>query len=147
MFKHLLVPVDGTDFAERAMQAGVELARQLDASITAFIAEPPAPVPAPGRGALHYARDVEEHNRSAAEHAQSVLATFQRRAAEAGVAFNGVHTQSYRIDEAIADAAREHDCDMIVMATHGRGVFGEILFGSRTKAVMALSKLPLLVLH
>ncbi|MEQ1806805.1 MAG: universal stress protein [Burkholderiaceae bacterium] len=36
---------------------------------------------------------------------------------------------------------------MIVMATHGRGVFGEILFGSRTKGVMAPSKLPLLVLH
>jgi nucleotide-binding universal stress UspA family protein len=36
---------------------------------------------------------------------------------------------------------------MIVMVTHGRGPFGELLFGSRTKGVMARSKLPLLVLH
>jgi nucleotide-binding universal stress UspA family protein len=147
MFKHLLIPVDGTDLAERAMQAGVDLAKQLDARITAFIAEPPAPSPSPGRAALHYARDVEEHNRAATTHAESVLGSFQRRAAAAGVAFTGAHTQSYRIDEAIADAAREHGCDMIVMATHGRGVFSEVLFGSRTKGVMALSKLPLLVLH
>nr|MCU0967128.1 universal stress protein [Burkholderiaceae bacterium] len=38
-------------------------------------------------------------------------------------------------------------CDMIVMVTHGRGAFGEFLFGSQTKAVLAGSSLPLLVLH
>ncbi len=147
MFKHLLIPVDGTDLAERAMQAGIDLAKQLDASITAFIAEPPAPSPSPGRGALHYARELELYNHDVAEHAEGVLGSFKRRAADAGVPFNGVHTLTHQIDSAIADAAREHGCDMIVMATHGRGVFGEMLFGSRTKGVMALSKLPLLVLH
>ena len=147
MYKHLLVPVDGTDLAERAMQAGIDLARQLDASITAFIAEPPAPAPSPGRGALHYARDLEQYNQEVAQHAQGVLGSFKQLAAQAGVPFNGVHAQAHRIDEAIADTAREHGCDMIVMATHGRGLFGEMLFGSRTKGVMALTSLPLLVLH
>ncbi|MFZ2648650.1 MAG: universal stress protein [Burkholderiaceae bacterium] len=147
MFKHLLIPVDGTDLAERAMQAGIDLARQLDASITAFIAEPPAPGPNPGRNALAYPREVEQHNQATAEHAQAVLGNFERRAAAAGVPFTGVHSQAYRIDEEIADTARERGCDMIVMVTHGRGIFGELLFGSRTKGVMALSKVPLLVLH
>jgi nucleotide-binding universal stress UspA family protein len=51
------------------------------------------------------------------------------------------------VEDAIASAAEEHGCDMIVMATHGRGVLGELLFGAHTKGVMARSKLPLLVLH
>ena len=147
MFKHLLIPIDGTDIAERAMQAGIDLAKQLNARITAFIAEPPAPVPATERAALHYARDVEQHNHSTAAHAQGVLSNFERRATQAQVPFVGVHAQPYRVDQAIADTARECGCDMIVMVTHGRGLFGELLFGSRTKGVMALSKLPLLVLH
>jgi nucleotide-binding universal stress UspA family protein len=41
----------------------------------------------------------------------------------------------------------DHHCDLIVMVTHGRGAFGEMLFGSHTKNVLARSLLPLLVLH
>jgi nucleotide-binding universal stress UspA family protein len=52
-----------------------------------------------------------------------------------------------QVDSAIARAASELDCDMIVMATHGRGLFGELLFGSHTKSVLAKCTLPLLVLH
>ena len=73
--------------------------------------------------------------------------SFERRAAAAGVPFAGVHAQSDHIDAAIADTARQRGCDVIVMVTHGRGVFGELLFGSRTKGVMSRSALPLLVLH
>jgi nucleotide-binding universal stress UspA family protein len=63
------------------------------------------------------------------------------------VSFSGHHAQALRVEDAIIDAANEHGCDMIVMATHGRGTFGELLFGAHTKGVMARSKLPLLVLH
>jgi len=49
--------------------------------------------------------------------------------------------------DAFVAAAESRGCDMIVMVTHGRGAFGEFLFGSQTKAVLAGSKLPLLVLH
>jgi nucleotide-binding universal stress UspA family protein len=147
MFKHLLIPVDGTDLAEHAMRVGIDLARQLDASITAFIAEPPPPPPPGVHGSLRYMREMELHEQATAEHAHGVLADFGRRAAAAGVPFNGVHAQADTIDSAIADTARQQGCDMIVMVTHGRGLFGEMLFGSRTKGVMARSKLPLLVLH
>jgi len=63
------------------------------------------------------------------------------------VAFTGHHAQVPRVDRAIIAAAESQGCDMIVMVTHGRGAFGEFLFGSQTKAVLAGSQLPLLVLH
>ncbi|MFZ2649607.1 MAG: universal stress protein [Burkholderiaceae bacterium] len=147
MFKNILIPVDGTELAERAMQAGIALAQQLDASITAFIAEPPAPPRPAGCGALRYERDLEQHKHATAEHAQGVLTGFERLAAAAGVRFSGVHALTFHVDEAIADTARALGCGMIVMVKHGRGPYGETLFGSRTKGVMARSRLPLLVLH
>lgn len=147
MFKHLLVPIDGSPLAERAMDAGIELARRLGASITAFIAEPPAPPPTVGYGAGRILQEIEEHDQATVEHATGVLGRFARRAEAAGVPFNGVYAHVSGIDAAIASAAQQQGCDLIVMATHGRGVFGELVFGSHTKAVMTLSRVPLLVLH
>ena len=80
-------------------------------------------------------------------HARQVLAGFEARAGEAGVPFEGHYDQVANVDRAIIAAAESHGCDMIVMVTHGRGAFGEFLFGSHTKAVLAGSMLPLLVLH
>ena len=59
----------------------------------------------------------------------------------------GYHDQVPRVDRAIIEAAESRGCDMILMVTHGRGAFGEFLFGSQTKAVLAGCKLPLLVVR
>jgi nucleotide-binding universal stress UspA family protein len=147
MFKHLLVPVDGSDLAERAMQTGIDLARQWGASITAFIAEAPAPALGAGYSATRYLRAMEAHDHATAEHAETVLASFERLAKAAGVPFAGVYAVSQHVETAIVDAARAQGCDLIVMVTHGRGSFGGLLFGSHTKGVMARCKLPLLVLR
>lgn len=147
MYQHLLVPVDGSELSERAIDASLELARKLGASITAFIAEPPAPPPPAGYGTMGYVRAMKEHDVETAEHASAVLKAFERRAGEAGVPFAGFYSRTQEVAAAIVEAARERGCDMIVMATHGRGAFGELLFGSQTKSVLARSHLPLLVLH
>jgi nucleotide-binding universal stress UspA family protein len=147
MFKHLLVPVDGRDLTDRAITCSVALARQLGASITGFVAEPLLPLPSPGQTASRVRNEALEHDAITANHAQSILQRFEQHAREAGVAFRGRHTQAPRVDKAIVAEAEEQGCDMIVMVTHGRGAFGEFLFGSQTKAVLAGSKLPLLVLH
>ena len=80
-------------------------------------------------------------------HAREVLQRFADRARDAGIPFAGHVAQGSRVDKAILAAAESQGCDMIVMVTHGRGAFGEFLFGSQTKAVLANSTLPLLVLH
>ena len=61
--------------------------------------------------------------------------------------FEGWHDEAPRVHKAIIAAAEARAADMIVMVTHGRGAFGEFLFGSQTKAVLAESQIPLLVLH
>ncbi len=147
MYKHLLVPVDGTELSERAVQTSLALAQKLGASLTAFVAEPMPPLPAMGSSPSLYQRDTEAHKARTEEHAREVLARFGAQAAEAGVPFEGKFQRTDNVDDGIVAAAKEFNCDLIVMITHGRGAFGELLFGSHTKNVMAHSKLPILVLH
>jgi len=147
MYKNLLVPVDGSELSDRAMEVSIELARQLGAAITGFVAEPDMPLPNVGTQPTAYARRREAHEQRSDGHALEVLARFGTMAREAGIVFSGRHAITDGIDTAIASLAVELDCDMIVMVTHGRGAFGELLFGSHTKNVLAKSKIPVLVLH
>jgi nucleotide-binding universal stress UspA family protein len=147
MFQHILVPIDGSDLCERATTTSLELAGKLGAHVTAFVAEPLPPLPHFGSNAAVYARDADLHLAQTEAHAREVLARFGARAAEQGVSFEGRFVRSESVDLAIVEAAEEFKCDLIAMVTHGRGAFGELMFGSHTKNVMARSKLPVLVLR
>lgn len=145
MYQRILVPIDGTKLSDRAMQAGIELALQLRAAITGFIVVRPRL----GPFKLQPPVDDEEHPEAevtAEQAASDALAKFEALAVAAGVPFEGACHVASRVDTAIIEAAESKGCDLILMVTHGRGAFGEFLYGSQTKAVLANSKLPLLIL-
>ncbi len=147
MVKNLFVPVDGGALSERAMRASIDLARQLGAAITGFVVEPDVPMPTMGGTMKAYEAASTRHIERTDAHAREILTRFEHMAAEAGVSFTGLHARTDGVDRAITDQAESSGCDMIVMLTHGRGTFGELLFGSHTKQVLAQTSLPLLVLH
>ena len=141
MIERVLVPIDGGSLSERAFTVSIDLARQLGAGIVGFIAEPFAAPPPPGASAR------TGGDAALQAHAHEVLRRFEERAREAGVAFEGVATQCAEVSQAIVVAARERRCDLIVMATHGRGVVGQLVWGSNTREVMAHTDLPVLVVR
>jgi nucleotide-binding universal stress UspA family protein len=147
MYRHLLVPVDGSDLSDRAIRESIELARQLGASITGFVAEPLAPLPSPGQPQSLMRKEALDHDALTESHAREILTRFEAQARAAGVPFVGRHSQAPRVDRAIVAEAEAQGCDMIVMVTHGRNPIGEFIFGSHTKKIIAKSKLPVLVLH
>ncbi len=147
MYRKLFVPVDGSALSERAMVASIALAKQLGAAITGFVVEPDPPLPTVGSQLPEYTKQTEKHIERTDTHAHKVLTDFELKAAQAGVAFTGLHARTDGVDRAIIAQAEESGCDMIVMVTHGRGALGELVFGSHTKNVLARSTLPLLVLH
>jgi nucleotide-binding universal stress UspA family protein len=173
MFERLLVPIDGTPNAERAMTASIALARKLQAAIVGFMAEPdlrtgsnrrleaaqahpkakaaadsPTLKKTPGHPKFSSAPVGRWDGQSPAlEGAQKVLQQFQAQATAADVPFEGVVAYTAEVDDAIISTAQQQHCDLIVMVTHGRGAFGERLFGSHTKSVMSKCQLPLLVLR
>ena len=123
------------------------MAAKLGAAITGFVVEPDAQAAGSGRSAAALARDLEAADVAAAAHAKKLLQHFGARAKDAGVKFHSHFVRTDSIATAIVQAAADKHCDLVVMITHGRGAFGELLFGSHTKNVLARSKLPLLVLH
>ncbi len=147
MYKQLLVPVDGAELTSRAVTQSVALARQLGAAITGFVVEALPALPGMGTHLASYHQEVKSHEARTESHAREVLARFEAAARDAGVAFSGQFERNDDVAAAIAGAAERYGCDMVVMATHGRGAFGELLFGSQTKRVLALTRCPLLILH
>ena len=147
MYKRLLVPVDGSEISRRAVDESLALAKQLGASVVGFVVEAMPPLPNSGVALANYQNEVKEHDAKTAAHANKVLTGFGEAAAAAGVSFEAHYDRDDDVAGAIAKGASDKACDLIVMVTHGRGTFGELLFGSQTKNVMARSKLPLLVLH
>ena len=147
MYKHLLVPIDGTELSDKAMRDSIELATRLQSKITAFVAEPTPPLPSIGQTPNMIEREYQRHDQRTTDHATQLIRKFKSAAQESGVTFSGHYVQAHNVEDAIAAAADEQGCDLIVMATHGRGPLGELVFGAHTKGVLLRSKLPLLVLH
>ena len=146
MYKRLLVPIDGGELSDRAIQASIDLAVQLGASITGFVAEKAPPLAAGRRQRDSGEAALVAQEALTSAQASQVLQQFEARAIDAGVPFEAFRLRATRVSRAIIEAAESRGCDLILMVTHGRGAFGEFLYGSETKAVLADCKLPLLIL-
>ena len=143
MYKHILLPTDGSELSERAAQAGVRLAKSIGAQITAVHATPlfyPSEL-----HARTAPQDALEHEKLSKDNARRALDAIERIARDADVAFTAVHRASERPWEVIIDVAHERGCDLIFMASHGRRGISALLIGSETNKVLTHSKLPVLV--
>lgn len=147
MYKHLFVPVDGSELSHRAMDGSIELALQLGACITGFVVEPDLPLSTATRHGDEFMDRIKKHESQNEAHAAALLGQFEQRALAAGVAFTAHQVTAYRVDQSIVEEAEKAGCDMIVMVTHGRSRVGKLVLGSHTKNVIIESKLPVLVLR
>ena len=147
MFKHILMPVDGTEFSAHAIEAGIRLARSIQARITGFIAEPVYMRPSYSEMITHQGEHAEDHTKRMRNQAETVLRRIGQRAHAAGVDFDGSFAESDDPALAIINTAQENDCDLIVMASHGRRGLDKLLHGSITENVISHTRIPVLVLH
>lgn len=143
MFKHLLVPTDGSVLSEAAARTAVTLARGFEAKVIGFHAIPEYRV---FTHRIDMLEDTRERFAQAAEqHAEQYLAVIARAAKEAGVACDTICVTSDHPYAAILQTAEERNCDLIVMASHGRGGIKGLLIGSETQKVLTHSQIPVLV--
>jgi nucleotide-binding universal stress UspA family protein len=145
MYKHILIPTDGSEASRRAIAAGIRLARTLGARVTGVFAAPAA-TPILFRDHLPAGYATPRQNemliaRAAAAH----LGVIERAARSAGVRCTCVTVKSDFPSDTILATAKKSKCDLIVMASHGhRGLRG-LLLGSETNKVLAASPIPVLV--
>jgi nucleotide-binding universal stress UspA family protein len=148
MYKHILIPTDGSRTAQKAVEAGIDFARESGASITFFTAVPEYEVPLTSEVMAHKpVMSMEEHERLSAEKARAILAPALERARTCGVAFDADHALNDKPYRAIIEAAQRHGCDAIFMSSHGRKGLSRLLHGSETVAVLTHSDIPTVVLR
>ena len=145
MFKHILVPTDGSQLSLETVKRAVTFAREAGAKITFFFAKPDYPVAFYGEGALIDPTTPEKFAEIADRQAQEILANASAVAKEAGVPSANTDSVSDLPYQAIIDAANNAGCDLIFMASHGRGAFSGLLLGSETQKVLTHSTIPVLV--
>lgn len=145
MFKHILLPTDGSPLSHKAVLRGVALAKALDAKVTGVFAAPPA-TPVVYRHNIPVAITTpEEHAEMIKQTAEQYLDVIKKAAAEAGVPCELLHVTSDYPADAILATADKKKCDLIVMATHGHRGLRSMLLGSETQKVLAHSTIPVLV--
>ncbi len=148
MFKHLLLPTDGSKLSDRAVQRGIEFAKEIKARVTAVHVIPEFRMMADESFVLPTSIDLKRrYDKEAKARAEKMLAKIGERAQAAGVKYEGVAVMGDVAYEEIIGAAKKHKCDLIMMASHGRRGLSGLLLGSETAKVLTHSKIPVLVVR
>jgi len=145
MFKRILIPTDGSKIARRAIKAGVALAKKLGAKVTAYYALDALSPLVYGEGYIIDAATLQAFDQRARELGRKYVAEVAKAARAAGVGCEVIITKPATPAEGIIAAAKKTKCDVIFMASHGRGGLAALVLGSVTQKVLAHSKIPVLV--
>jgi nucleotide-binding universal stress UspA family protein len=144
VYKKLLIATDGSELAGKAVYHGLRLAKQLNAEAAIIRVTPQLAVYVAEWGHIPAPQEIREQvAHSVREHLQAV----SRIAGEIGVASETLHVEDDRAWHAIIEAARGKGCDLIVMASHGRGAVSAAFLGSETQKVLSHSSIPVLVVR
>jgi nucleotide-binding universal stress UspA family protein len=143
MFKHILIPTDGSDLSRKAILYGVQLAKESGAKVTGLTVAEPYQVASMDTVFIPIDEGgYEEQSRVLSERAMEQVKMAAQAAGVPCETIREVHDQPYR---AIIDAALALGCDLIVMASHGRRGISALLLGSETAKVLTHSTIPVLV--
>ena len=145
MFKHILVPTDGSPLSSDTVKRAIAFAKEASAKITFFYAKPDYPIALYGEGALIDPTTPDQFAEMADKQAKEILASCATLAEEAGVTSDGISETSDIPWEAIIKAAASSGSDLIFMASHGRRGLSGFVLGSETQRVLTHSKIPVLV--
>jgi nucleotide-binding universal stress UspA family protein len=146
-YKHILVPTDGSKLSLKAAREATALARSLKAKITAVYVIPPWMPAASDESSLMYnsAHGQSAYRKATETEAGKALAKVAAAAAAAKVSCEMLSVTDGQAWEGIIKTARAKKCDLIIMASHGRGGLAGLLLGSETQKVLSHSKTPVLV--
>lgn len=144
MFKHILVPVDGSETAQKAVEKAASLARAYGSTVTVIYVIDPYPFTGLGSdfayGQAEYLSAAKAEAKEATEAAQAVLT-------QAGVAVSTRVVEAHTIWRGILETATSSGADLIVMGSHGRRGMEKVVLGSVAQRVLSHAHLSVLVVR
>ncbi len=143
MYKHILIATDGSELAQKAVEQGLDIAKLMQAKVTAITVTEPWTAAVSGEWAVAF--PVEEYEKASAGNAATILEAVQKLAAGRGVVCEAVHVKDQYPAEGIVEEAKARGCDLIVMSSHGRRGLAKFVLGSQATRVLANTTTPLLI--
>jgi nucleotide-binding universal stress UspA family protein len=143
MFKHILIATDGSELAAKAVTTGLEIAKALAAKITFVTVTEPRTHLVPVSVSLPPV--LTEDDKALRRAAETVLENACAVATELNIVCTSVHVPNAFPAEAILKTAKDKQCDVIVMASHGRRGLARLVLGGETLRVVTHSAIPVLV--
>jgi len=144
MYKHILIPTDGSELSQKAIDHGTKLAKALNAKVTTLTVSEPFHIFTLNQKMIDtpegYKRRIDAVSAEYLKAATDV-------AAAAGVTCDGLHVEHEHPYEAIIDIATKTGCDAILMASHGRRGISAIVLGSETVKVLTHCSIPVVVIR
>lgn len=149
MFRHILLPTDGSALAAKGVKAGVRLAKSLGARVTGVYVSAPYVPPLPPEAAVVQLSGMapDDYRKAVEAIGSKALAALERVARSADVRCATQLVTEASPWRGILKVARARKCDAIAMASHGRGGIGGLLLGGQASRVLAHSSIPVLVVR
>lgn len=143
MYRHILIPTDGSDLSRKAIQHGIALAKSEGAKVLGVAVTVPFHVFAINPDTL--TDTPGSYQKRVAAEAARYLGQIKDAATAAGVSCDLIPLEHEQPYQAIIDVAKKNGCDLIVMASHGRRGVAALVLGSETVKVLTHSTIPVLV--
>lgn len=144
MFKHILIPVDGSNTSLIAVAKAAGLAQAFGSKVTALYVVDPYPFTGVG---ADFAYGQSQYMSAATSEANTALESAKAALEQAGVPVTTVVGEGHAVHEGIARAAESAGADLIVMGSHGRRGLEKLVLGSVTQRVLGVAKIPVLVVR
>lgn len=146
MYQRILVPTDGSALSKKAINTAIRLAHICHAELVALQVVPRYPQSYFDGGAALVPEDIKQVEKAWSDAAQLVVDAVKKSAQAKGVKAKAVVVRSDLVADAIQATAKKQQCDLIVMASHGRKGIKRLLLGSETQHVLTHGSTPVLVL-
>ena len=145
MFKHILIPTDGSSLSAQAAKASIRFAAEIGARVTVFYAIEAWQPHFQGEGSEIDPSAFRTLERAARDAGERRVAVVAKLAKATRVPFATLVAKAATPYEGIVDAARKNKCDVIFMASHGRRGLSRLMMGSVTQKVLSHATVPVLV--
>ena len=144
MFKHILVPVDGSETAQMAVDKATALAKAFGSQVTVIYVIDPYPFTGVG---TDFAYGQAEYLSAATAEANEAVKLAKQSFSASGVNVDTSVVEAHTAWRGIVEAGESLQADLIVMGSHGRNALEKLVLGSVAQAVLSHTKLPVLVVR
>ncbi len=144
MFKHILVPVDGSETSLAAIDKAIGLAKSFGSAVTAIYVIDPYPFTGVG---ADFAYGQDQYLNAARSEASTAIDAVAARMRQAGLPVDARVVESHAVWRGILEASEDVGADLVVMGSHGRRGLEKLVLGSVTQSVLSHTRLTTLVVR